>query len=104
MSRQTPTNLATLVRQARAESGLSQVDFAHLLGKSQAVISRYEAGNVSPPGQVVMHCMHIFEKSAQAQPPAAPEDWKAVIDALNQLTQAVQAMGLRRTVAAGETK
>jgi ribosome-binding protein aMBF1 (putative translation factor) len=92
MSRQLPPNLATLVRQARIESALSQVEFARKLGKSQAVVSRYEAGNVSPPGEVVMHCMHILEKLTPTQLPAAPEDWKAVMDALKALTQAVQAV------------
>jgi ribosome-binding protein aMBF1 (putative translation factor) len=92
MPRQSATDLAALIRQARTESGLSQVNFALRLGKSQAVISRYEAGSVSPPGEVVMHCVHILGKAPTTHSSAAPHDWKAVIEALNQLTQAVQAM------------
>lgn len=31
-----------------------------ILGKSQGVVSRYEKGTVEPPGEVILHCMHIL--------------------------------------------
>lgn len=57
---QTNTQIAALVRGARRQLGLNQGQFAQKLGKSQAVVSRYEQGSVEPPGEVVMRCVHIL--------------------------------------------
>lgn len=51
---------ADLVGRARRKLGLKQGQFALKLGRSQGVVSRYEKGEVEPPGEVVMHCMHIL--------------------------------------------
>ena len=51
---------ADLVGKARQKLGLKQKHFAEKLGKSQGVVSRYEKGEVEPPGEVIMHCMQIL--------------------------------------------
>ena len=51
---------ADLVGRARRKLGLKQGQFAAKLGKSQGVVSRYEKGEVEPPGEVMMHCVHIL--------------------------------------------
>lgn len=51
---------AELVGKARQKLGLKQKHFAEKLGKSQGVVSRYEKGEVEPPGEVTMHCMQIL--------------------------------------------
>lgn len=52
--------IAALVKRARQRLDLNQGDFAGILGKSQAVVSRYEQGSVDPPGSVIMHCVQIL--------------------------------------------
>jgi ribosome-binding protein aMBF1 (putative translation factor) len=47
-----------LVGQARHRKGLSQANFGKLFNKSQGEISRYESGEVCPPSEILMHCMH----------------------------------------------
>ncbi|MDH5648555.1 MAG: type II toxin-antitoxin system MqsA family antitoxin [Gammaproteobacteria bacterium] len=51
-----------IIRRARSKLSLNQKDFASHLGKTQGVISRYENGQVKPPTDVVMHCMHILNE------------------------------------------
>jgi transcriptional regulator with XRE-family HTH domain len=91
----TSPNLASaaLVRRARRHNGDSQKEFARRLGKSQAVISRYEAGKVDPPGGVVMQCMHILEVAPATSQAPTDERWQEVTEALAALTHAVR--GLR---------
>lgn len=52
---------AMIVRQARRKSGMTQNQFAHILNKDQSLISKYEQGKVTPPGETIMHCMHIID-------------------------------------------
>jgi len=80
---------AHLIQRARHASGLNQADFAKKVGKSQGVVSRYEQGLVSPPGEVVMHCMHILEKHPQSAV-GAPQTWDALLRALDTVTNAVR--------------
>lgn len=58
------TSISDLVRQARKKIGKNQKDFARYLGKDQSVVSRYERGQAMPPGDVIMHCMHILRADA----------------------------------------
>lgn len=53
-----------LVRLAR--NGLSQKDFAALLGVKQSSVSRYESGKSSPPIGVIEHCMRMVHNQAEA--------------------------------------
>jgi len=53
-----------IVRQARLLSQLNQEKFAKSLGKSQAVLSRYENDKVIPPSNIIMHCIHIMNNSS----------------------------------------
>lgn len=49
-------------------------------------MSRYENGEVEPPGEVMMHCMHILaaEPVAEDEVPTSPQ-------ALDQLVQTLEA-------------
>jgi predicted nucleotidyltransferase/DNA-binding XRE family transcriptional regulator len=42
------SDVATVIRQARARAGLSQADLAHLAGTSQPALARYETGAAVP--------------------------------------------------------
>lgn len=58
MSDDLTKKLNELVIRAREKNGLNQADFGAIFGKSQGEVSRYESGEVRPPIEVVMHCMH----------------------------------------------
>lgn len=94
MQRQATLPAADLVRRARSKTGLSQGDFGHALEKSQGVISRYEKGTVTPPGNVLMHCMHILGGAMQA-PATSDPGWDAVLAALDSLSSAIRRMQQR---------
>lgn len=49
-----------VVKLARLSVRESQQEFALRVASTQPLISRYERGLVSPPSQVLMHCMHIL--------------------------------------------
>lgn len=52
-------DLADLVRTARKTKGMTQTNFAKELGRGQSLVSKYERGEIEPPGSVVIHCMNI---------------------------------------------
>lgn len=58
MSEDLTKNLKDLVARARDKKGLNQAEFGAVFGKSQGEISRYESGEVRPPADILMHCMH----------------------------------------------
>lgn len=89
MANKLRSETALLVQRARRASGLNQADFAKKVGKSQGVVSRYEQGLVSPPGEVLMHCMHILEKHPQ-NTAGAPQTWDALLHALDMVTSVVR--------------
>ena len=95
MDRPIPPEAAALIRQARAALGLSQAQFGDRLGRSQGVVSRYESGQVAPPADVIMHCMHVLEPRARDQvlgDSGTQRGLGAVYDALAELTQAIQSL------------
>ncbi|WP_080937509.1 helix-turn-helix domain-containing protein [Burkholderia plantarii] len=81
MQTSNPLQAAFLVRDARRQLGLNQAKFALLLGKSQAVVSRYEKGRVDPPSDVVMHCVHILS-GAGKEGSVPMGDWDQMLKAL----------------------
>jgi predicted transcriptional regulator len=82
---------AALVRKARRHLGLNQGQFAARIGKSQAVVSRYEQGSVAPPGEVIMHCMHILgEVSAASETQVS--SWSELLTALEAAVAIVKSM------------
>ncbi|TPD95128.1 helix-turn-helix domain-containing protein [Stenotrophomonas maltophilia] len=84
---------ADLVARARRKLGLKQGQFAVSLGKSQGVVSRYEKGEVEPPGEVMMHCMHILASvSVVADPPAAGSHAGVALPSPQALDQLVQTL------------
>jgi transcriptional regulator with XRE-family HTH domain len=95
-----------VVRKARGLLGVNQADFAKLLGSTQPLVSKYEAGKVAPPSHLLMHCIHIIEKSSRAagRREAAPasdaqsttkEGWTGVRKALKDLVSAIEAVQAR---------
>ena len=52
--------VARLFREARKALGMTQAEFAELLGVQQHLISRYENGNVNPQGNTTVKAMEIF--------------------------------------------
>lgn len=85
-------NPAVIVRRARTQSGLSQSAFARYMGRSQAVVSRYETGKVEPPWTVIMQCMHLLEKEAERSPATNDQSWSTVMIALDSLISAIRHM------------
>jgi len=85
---------------------LSQQEFGIEIGKNQGVVSRYESGEVAPPGDVIMHCMHILEPpiagSAAPSGLAPPVEFamQAIRGALTAMIEAVD--NLERAVAGGD--
>lgn len=61
-------NINELVLRARQKKCLNQADFGALFGKSQGEVSRYESGEVRPPPDVLMHCMHELGLVAAPEP------------------------------------
>lgn len=49
-----------IVKAARERQGLTQVTFAKAIGRSQTEVSRYESGQVDPPGGLLMHCLQAL--------------------------------------------
>ncbi len=101
MSPKTYRNAAEIVSAARRSLGLSQALFARRIGRSQAVVSRYESGKVDPPATVMMRAMHILMHSSFGVPEIPAENdprWLAVQVALVQLTKALQAVQPRLDV------
>lgn len=75
------------VRRARKARGMTQQAFAAELGKSQAVLSRYERGQVDPPTEVFMHCLHILD-------PPSPNAEQSFGTALSSVRSALDALRL----------
>lgn len=60
-----------LIRDARSKTGLTQGEFAKLMGSKQSLISRYESTHTPPPADLLMHCMHILDLYPPPEPRAA---------------------------------
>ncbi len=52
---------AEIVHSARMALGESQRAFAARLGTRQSLISKYENKQVSPPANLLIHCMNLFD-------------------------------------------
>lgn len=90
-----------LVQLARKAKGLKQKAFASELGKSQGVVSRYESGEVDPPADVIMHCMHILKAPSVESSVSLGAAVHAVRNALDALTETVDHLQ-RMAVANGD--
>lgn len=91
MSKSTHGRLASLIRDARTATGLNQGEFAELLGKSQAVVSRYEKGHVEPPGKIVLHCMQLLGSAPVPLPPPA-STWDETLSTLEAAVEIVKSL------------
>ena len=75
-----------IIKLARKRDDLSQVEFARKLGKTQALISKYEKGDVMPPGDVLQKCQDMIgmhKSSERTEDISAEELGKTVINNLN---------------------
>jgi len=95
-----------VVRKARGLLGLNQKDFAKLLGSTQPLVSKYEAGKVAPPSHLLMHCLHIVEQSSRAAgrreaahandaQTTPKQGWTRVSKAITDLVSAIEAVQAR---------
>ena len=91
MQSKSPPQAAGLVVAARRRLGLKQGEFAKCIGKSQAVVSRYERGQVDPPGEVIMRCMHIMSQS-NATMPIPASTWDETLNALEAAVALVKSL------------
>ena len=74
---------ADIVKRARLFSGLSQLEFAQQIGRSQTVVSKYERGGTAIPSEIVMRCMVLLGLLNGMQAPSADEVAKLVRESLN---------------------
>lgn len=58
--------------------GLTQSEFGARIGRPQSLVSKYERGQVEPPGRVVMHCMNIL--NAAVRPEASSQYVAALVE------------------------
>lgn len=49
-----------VVKAARKALGETQIVFSRRFGIAQSLISKYEAGLVAPPADLIIHCMNIL--------------------------------------------
>lgn len=54
---------AALVKRARKASNMTQISFADLIKKSQEMVCKYENGTHKPPGDTIIRCIRILEKT-----------------------------------------
>lgn len=87
---------ARLVKAARRATGKTQAEFGRSVGKSQALVSKYENGVVQPPASVIMHCMNKLQSPAPGDAGTGAQ-WAAAIRALHELTAALDALAPRST-------
>lgn len=93
MTAKISTEAASLVRSARHKLGLNQMEFGKMIGRSQAVVSKYEAGIVRPPGDTIIHCMNILKPRFTASLATEGDArWAAVARAMAQLDAALAAV------------
>ena len=57
------TNLPATFKKARKLLGLTQEEFARLLGKGRTDVTKYETGKVTPPGNIVELVYNILERN-----------------------------------------
>ena len=61
-------NLPDLIKTTRKNLNLTQKDFGKLIGKSISCVSRYEAGHIIPPGDIVMATFELRKKQKGSVP------------------------------------
>ena len=91
-----PKTTAELVRLVRCEVlGQSQAEFGLSVGRTQAVVSKYESGSTEVPGDVVMHCVNTMQlKLAVQRPPTEAE----LIGAVKRTLSGKKKASLRRAL------
>lgn len=98
----TPLSAAELVRQARVQRGLTQGLFAEEIRRSQGLVSKYEAGRVEPPAEVLMHCLNILGCRPTAATAALPPELDRVAREVAHVRVALDAL-MAAIVAASDT-
>ncbi|WP_431258551.1 helix-turn-helix domain-containing protein [Roseateles chitinivorans] len=54
-----------VVKAARLKLGLTQEAFATQIKTSQSLVSKYESGQVAPPAEILMHCVHVLSSPGE---------------------------------------
>lgn len=87
-----PSATAQLVKSSRKSLGLNQSDFGALIGKSQGVVSRYEKGEVAPPGDVAMQCVNILAGAGELTvgPTGSLDELVAVLEGALALARSIR--------------
>lgn len=57
--RKTKKTIAEIIREKRAQMGLSQREFALRIGKTRWDIANYESKGIIPPGDVLMRIQEL---------------------------------------------
>lgn len=86
--------VSEIMRRARLSTGWSQSEFAEALGRSQALVSKYEAGKAVPPADVLIHCIHIAGVAVMFEQPTWNGDpnWAPVYESLRNLAVAIRSV------------
>ena len=79
---------ATIIRNARKRAGLTQVDLANRLGKSQSEIGRWERGDVKPSFETLNRVVRACGLSLSVQLGAADDSYAAHIERMLRLAPA----------------
>lgn len=53
-------SIPAIIVTARKTLGLNQAAFGKVIGRGQSLVSKYEHGQVDPPGHVVIRCVNIL--------------------------------------------
>jgi transcriptional regulator with XRE-family HTH domain len=72
----------------------TQAEFAARMGTTQSLISRYEAGLVAPPAELLMHCVDILDSSF-----AANVTLEALVALVRERLRGAQMVGARTALA-----
>jgi transcriptional regulator with XRE-family HTH domain len=94
---QTPEQLAgELIRQARAESGLSQAALARRAGLPRSVLNVYERGHRQPAASALGRIVAAAGMQLQVAPPTDQADLERADRLLGQVLDLAEALPARR--------
>ena len=88
-----------IIRLARKHKGLNQKEFSQLINKSQAVVSKYETGQIIPPGNILLRCQKILNKTdTQSDMESMDYDVEDLVRMLRSKAVGKQQAKLRQTI------
>lgn len=69
MQEATSMKASSIVMEARTSLNESQRAFAARLGTAQSLVCKYERGYVSPPAEILIHCMNLLQMHSRSVSP-----------------------------------